>query len=444
MNILFRADSSSIIGTGHIVRDLVLAKREFKDDNIIFAVQNLEGNINNKIIEAGHKIELLKSNDIKELDEVIKKYNIDMIVIDHYDIDNKYEKQLSILNPQLSIMVLDDTYEKHYCDILLNHNIYADEKRYKGLVPKYCELRCGKKYTLLREEFIKEKAIKREKIYDIFIAMGGADTKNLNIQLLEIIPSYFKIALVTTTANTNLKELQSYTKEKSYVKLYINSNKIAKLINQSKFAIITPSVVANEIFFMGLPFLAIKTANNQDEMYRYLLKHNHKVVDKFEQEKIKKLSVELINFIDLSYDEKVEILSWRNHPYIRKWMFDKEIISLEDHLFYIDLLKEKKDRVYFAVKQYGQFVGVISFTSIDLKNLKAEIGLYAKPTLKGVGKLLMQNILEYGFDKLKLKKLVSKVFEDNFSAIKLYKKFNFEKVDKNNSLIIMELKNENR
>ena len=431
MNILFRADSSSIIGTGHIVRDLVLAKREFKDDNIIFAVQDLKGNINNKIIEAGYKIELLKSNDIKELDEVIKKYNIDMIVIDHYDIDNKYEKQLKTQNSKLKILSFDDTYEKHYCDILLNHNIYADEKRYKGLVPKYCELRCGKKYTLLREEFIKEKAIKREKIYDIFIAMGGADSKNLNIQLLEIIPSYFKIALVTTTANTNLKELQSYIKEKSYVKLYINSYKIAKLINQSKFAIITPSVVANEIFFMELPFLAIKTANNQDEMYRYLLKHNYKVVDKFEEEKIKKLSVELINFIDLSYDEKVEILSWRNHPYIRKWMFDKEIISLEDHLFYIDLLKEKKDRVYFAVKQYGQFVGVISFTSIDLKNLKAEIGLYAKPTLKGVGKLLMQNILEYGFDKLKLKKLVSKVFEDNFSAIKLYKKFNFEKVDKN-------------
>ncbi len=444
MNILFRADSSSTIGTGHIVRDLVLTKRDFKDDNIIFAVQDLKGNINNKIIEAGCKIELLKSNDIKELDEVIKKYNINMIVIDHYDINNKYEKQLSILNPQLSIMVLDDTYEKHYCNILLNHNIYADEKKYKDLVPKYCELRCGKKYILLREEFIKEKAIKREKIYDIFIAMGGADTKNLNIRLLEIIPNYFKIVVVTTTANTNLKELQSYTKDKSHIKLYINSAKIAKLINQSKFAIITPSVITNEVYFMGLAFLAIKTANNQNEMYRYLLQNNYKVVDNFQQEKIKKLSVELINFIDLSYDEKVEILSWRNHPNIRKWMFNKEPISLESHISYINLLKEKKDRVYFAVKQYGKFVGVISFTSIDLKNLKAEIGLYAKPTLKGVGKLLMQNILEYGFDKLKLKKLVSKVFEDNFSAIKLYKKFNFKKIDKNNSLIIMELKNENR
>ena len=65
-NILFRADSSSTIGTGHIMRDLVLSK-QFKDDNIIFAVQNLDGNINHKIIEAGYKIKLLKSNEFKEL-----------------------------------------------------------------------------------------------------------------------------------------------------------------------------------------------------------------------------------------------------------------------------------------------------------------------------------------------------------------------------------------
>ena len=34
MNILVRADSSSYIGTGHIMRDLVLAK-EYKNENII-------------------------------------------------------------------------------------------------------------------------------------------------------------------------------------------------------------------------------------------------------------------------------------------------------------------------------------------------------------------------------------------------------------------------
>ena len=71
MNILIRADSSSYIGTGHIMRDLVLAK-QYPNQNIIFATQNLDGNINYKIIEAGYRIELLESNDFEELNEIIK------------------------------------------------------------------------------------------------------------------------------------------------------------------------------------------------------------------------------------------------------------------------------------------------------------------------------------------------------------------------------------
>ncbi len=438
-NILFRADSSSVIGTGHIMRDLVLAKRDFKDSNVVFAVQNLQGNINHKIIEAGYKLELLKSNDIKELDEVIKKYNIDMIVIDHYDIDYEYEKQLSILNPQLSIMVLDDTYEKHYCNILLNHNIYADEKRYKGLVPKYCELRCGEKYTLLRDEFYKEKDTKREKIYDIFIAMGGADTKNLTLKILKYIPKSFKIAAVTTTANKNLIALQEYIKDKSHIDLYVNSTNIAKIMNESRFAIVTPSVTINEIFFLGIPFLAVKTAENQNEYFEYLLQKGYKAFMDYQIEQINKIATELINFVDLSKDEKIEVLSWRNHSSIRRWMFNKEPISAEDHFCFIDLLKKKKDKLYFAVKVYGKFIGVIDFTNIDPNNSKVEIGLYAKPTLKGVGDLLMQKIFEYAFGNLKVKKLVAKVFEDNLSAIELYKRFGFKQIKKQDNLILMKL-----
>lgn len=309
MNILFRADSSSTIGTGHIMRDLVLAK-QYPKSNIIFATQNLDGNINHKILEVVYKIEPLNSNDIKELDKLIKKLNIDMIIIDHYSIDWKYEKQLSILNSQLSIMVLDDTYEKHHCDILLNHNIYANPKKYKNKVPKKCELRCGAKYTLLRDEFIQAKKEKKKKKFStlmqsrknedhsqlsIFVAMGGADSANLNIKILKVLEKFeYKTIVVTTKANKNLKKLQNYCKDKSWIELQIDSNKIAKLMGKSNFGIITPSVTANELYFMNIPFITIKTADNQKEMVKFLKKKQYLTMDKFNKNKLNQFIKKLL------------------------------------------------------------------------------------------------------------------------------------------------------
>lgn len=284
MNILFRADSSSTIGTGHIMRDLVLAK-QYPNDKILFATQDLSGNINHKISEAGYEIYTLNSSDVEELDKLIKKLNIDLLVIDHYAIDAKQEKQLKIQNPKLKILAFDDTYEKHYCDILLNHNISADKKKYKGLVPKGCELRCGSKYTLLRDEFYEAKKQKT-----VFLAMGGADHSNLNIKILKILKDFENIQtiVVTTNANPNLNELKKYVKAKKNITLHINSDKIANLMRKSDFAIVTPSVTVNEVYFMKLPFIAIKTADNQKDIYKFLRQKKFLTLKKFNIEKLKK------------------------------------------------------------------------------------------------------------------------------------------------------------
>jgi len=106
-NILFRADSSSTIGTGHIMRDLVLAQ-QYAEDNITFATIDLDGNINHKIVEAGYAIEILDSNNLDELNSLIKELNIDLLIIDHYEIDYEFEKALKIQNSTLKILSFDD------------------------------------------------------------------------------------------------------------------------------------------------------------------------------------------------------------------------------------------------------------------------------------------------------------------------------------------------
>jgi len=276
MKILFRCDSSSTIGLGHVKRDLVLAK-QYENEEIFFACQVLEGNINHTI---PYRLYTLISNKTEELIKLILSLHVDLLIVDHYGIDYKTEKNIKE-KTGVKILCFDDTYEKHFCDILLNHNISADKNRYKTLVPPHCELRCGSKYTLIREEFKKEKERQRDKIYDVLIAMGGADTQNLTIPILKFLPKSLHVSILTTSTNANLQELKEYVKEKKNIDLHVDSNKVAKLINQSKFAIITPSVMVHEVLFMHVPFVAIKTAANQDDIYEYLRKNGYSVLEKF-------------------------------------------------------------------------------------------------------------------------------------------------------------------
>lgn len=288
-NILVRADSSSKIGLGHIMRDLVLCK-QFKGAKITFASRGLKGNINNKVIEAGHSLKILHSDRKSELLKVIKKLHVDLLIVDHYDIDYNYEKSLK-KHSAVKIMALDDTYKKHYCDILLNHNISADKTRYKSLVPRKCEIRCGEEYTLLRDEFHIEKNKKRTKDKrSVFIALGGTDDNNISKKVIKVLKEFknIDVNLVTTSSNKNLNTLKKYIRNKKWIKLHVDSNSIAKLMRKSSFAIVSPSVILNEVHFMKLPFIAIKTADNQDDIYRYLKRKKLPALKKFNTKQLQK------------------------------------------------------------------------------------------------------------------------------------------------------------
>lgn len=275
MKTLIRADSSSTIGLGHIMRDLVLAK-SFEDE-VIFACQNLEGNI---ISSIPYEVKILKSNDVEELIALIKALHVNLLVIDHYGIDARFEQSVKEATV-VKILSLDDTYQPHHCDILLNHNLSADASRYANLVPKTCELRCGSAYTLIREEFKLEKEKACEKIYDVLVAMGGTDASNITLAILKTLPKSLHVSVLTTSANVHLHELENYAKDKPNIVLHVNSNKVAKLLHQSHLAIVTPSVMVHEVLFMELPFIAIKVASNQDDMYKYLQSQGHKVFEVF-------------------------------------------------------------------------------------------------------------------------------------------------------------------
>jgi len=154
------------------------------------------------------------------------------------------------------------------------------------------------------------------------------------------------------------------------------------------------------------------------------------------------MQVRLLDFTTLDTQLLTTVLAWRNHSNIRRWMLNDDEISLENHLRFVESLKNRADKRYFLVQREDEYIGVIDFT--DITQNSAEIGIYANPDTRGVGETLMNALIEYGFSTLGVKMLIASVFADNDRAKHLYEKFDFAETVrafyKGREMIVMERK----
>lgn len=136
----------------------------------------------------------------------------------------------------------------------------------------------------------------------------------------------------------------------------------------------------------------------------------------------------LVNFINLTGDEKLEILKWRNDDNIRKWMFKARIIETGNHLKFIDSLNNDHKNFYWRVSDNaGVKYGVISLNKVDMENGNSYLGIYKNPDLDktGAGMALMKALFHVAFKIASLHTLKLEVTADNERAINFYHKSGF-------------------
>jgi UDP-2,4-diacetamido-2,4,6-trideoxy-beta-L-altropyranose hydrolase len=304
-NILFRADSSSLIGTGHIMRDLVLAaqiKKKLPQATIYFATKNLPGNINYKILQQEYSLINILEDSKNELHNIALQNSIDFIIIDHYQIDINTEKYLSRL---CDVLVFDDEFNDHNAKWVLNHSFTAQREEYNYL--KESKILAGAQYTLLDDSFISKKhlytPVNRLDNKSILITLGGSDPLYLSMKIKKYLLNNYtniKVTIVTTHSNKRINYIKAVDKG-----TIINEERMSNLMQKYDLIITSASTSLLETFALKKPFIAIKCASNQAKTVDLLKKYNlDNVIEKFNFASLKKA----LNFVQYQPRKIKEIL----------------------------------------------------------------------------------------------------------------------------------------
>jgi UDP-2,4-diacetamido-2,4,6-trideoxy-beta-L-altropyranose hydrolase/UDP-4-amino-4,6-dideoxy-N-acetyl-beta-L-altrosamine N-acetyltransferase len=422
-----------------------------------------------------------QQQDADDCIDILKVEKTNWLIVDHYALDEEWQIKLKPYCEKL--MVIDDLADrKHQCDILLDQTFGRQQKEYLALTPKGCELLLGSQYALLRPEFDKwrEYSIKRRskpKFKQLLINMGGVDVDNMTGKILKelqncILPRDVNVVIVMGVATPHLESVRIEAGVLPYkTKIKVNVDNMAEIMANSDIAIGAAGSTTWERCCLGLPTIQISIAENQIFLAKMLAHQNAvQLVTEIKEigpllensdEWMKIISVtasqicdgigayktfnrmsnyktafntfgeiELCNYINLNMNEKILTLNMRNHPNIRKWMYNQKSISKKDHFGFIENLKTEIDRRYFLVKQQGNIIGSINFSKINFHN-SVELGIYTNPFihLKGSGSLLEAVASQYAFNELGLNKIKLEVFLDNERAINFYNKCGFKLVN---------------
>ncbi|WP_396586916.1 UDP-2,4-diacetamido-2,4,6-trideoxy-beta-L-altropyranose hydrolase [Bermanella sp. R86510] len=325
MKVLFRADASLAIGSGHIMRCLTLASElDTKGIHVEFACAQ----------KPGHLIELIKSKGfvchslpfdenssdnfaVSDADYTIgllqlSKY--DLVVVDHYELNDYWLKQVNQYTHKT--LVIDDLANRFLsCDYLLNQNYGVTEEDYFNLVAPHTKLLLGVEYSLLRNEFseFRQQSLARNRQSEhktLLINMGGIDNDNITLQCLDSVDDIahkdnysLKVIMGKNAPHVeSIKERLQTLPIKS--ELIIDCQNIAYQMTHADIAIGAAGSTTWERFCLGLPSILVPIADNQRVFINALAADNLAI--KVEMPEISNLA-KIIN--DTNLDNTITMLS---------------------------------------------------------------------------------------------------------------------------------------
>jgi UDP-2,4-diacetamido-2,4,6-trideoxy-beta-L-altropyranose hydrolase len=336
MNIVFRADASLDIGTGHVMRCLTIAEalRE-RGANCRFVCRSHPGNLLELIRLRGFKLHVLPvqspllllgeeigereithavwlgtdwATDAEQTQAVLGEMQFDWLIVDHYALDARWETAVQKLFKQT--MVIDDlANRKHVCDALIDEAYHKNYlSRYNQLVSNKCRKLLGARYTPISKKFIEARKINRIRdgnISHILITLGGSSVSRY---ASEIVAALLDLGLKNVFIDMVIRKSPDPTDKYSSIidlmplNVYVEPVELAPLMYIADLAVCAGGFTSYELAYMGVPSILIPATKSQSELTEGLAEMgaaiNMGFFKDFDERKFLNLCAELITSRD--------------------------------------------------------------------------------------------------------------------------------------------------
>ena len=287
--IAIRVDNSSFIGIGHTQRCLYIATElEKLNYEVSFISRSLSGSDYSNISSKGFKVINLSSQNINKVDvkdhanwlcvnsdmdsketkECLKLLGCKNLIVDHYGVDQSWEKKIK--DSGVNLFVIDDLDRDHYCNLLIDYSFWKKESNFSGF-KNINDFAIGKDFFPLDERLLSypKKSIDLENPV-ILISMGGSDQDGLTEKIITYLNKIENlnhkkiIVVINKDILSSISELAS-SSDNNY-ELHTSPNGLGEIYSQVDICIGSSGISALERCFFGIPSLIILKAKNQENL----------------------------------------------------------------------------------------------------------------------------------------------------------------------------------
>lgn len=304
MNIAIRVDASTRMGLGHLTRCRTLAKElQERGACVHFVCRAHQGHQIQMLEAEGYSVSSLPKapeqtatdgdyaawlgvSQDQDADETLaalnkltknrKQAKWDWLIVDHYGLDQAWERRLRSVAKQ--VLVIDDLASReHDCDVLLDQNFSCQpDERYAKLLPKHAQDLLGPDFALLHPQYsMTRQTLDRctanmavvNPVRRVLVFFGGTDPENLTGRCLEALSdpalSETEVHIVVGANNPHKEALRRQAAARGATHLHEPRPHLADLMAEADLAIGASGTTTWERCCLGLPSLVISIAENQ-------------------------------------------------------------------------------------------------------------------------------------------------------------------------------------